>query len=165
MKKIKNELKEITDNIQDFDVYTSTIDPIEIKDLVNNIFNEVTPDDKIEVSDEEAEPFDEKVERLKLDSEAIHSFTKNIDDLVSLRKKYAYWLIGIFAAQLLFFNIIFILTGCGVLQYSERSLNIFISGSVIEIISLIMIVTKYLFSDQLSRSLKDILEKNKVDKS
>ena len=165
MKKVSNEFKETTDNIQDFDTYNDPIDPIVIKDLVNNIFDEVTQDDKVKASDEEAEPFDEKVERLKLDSEAIHSFTKNIDDLVSLRKKYAYWLIAIFILQLILFNIIFILIGCGILQYSERSLNIFISGSVIEIISLITIVTKHLFSDQLSQSLKDILEKNKVNKN
>ncbi len=52
----------------------------------------------------------------------------------------------------------------GLLTYTEKTLNIYVGGGLIEVISLIAIIVKYLFKDNISLSLNSILEKNKKNK-
>lgn len=135
-----------------------------IKQL-SKIYSSLNENNSVRQSEKiQTESIDEATERLKLDSEAIHSYTANVEADIELKKKYATWFIVIFVIQLLAFNVIFILVGARVLKFTENTLNIFIVGGFAEIISLITIIIKYLFRDNFSKSLSDILEKNKTDK-
>jgi len=63
-----------------------------------------------------------------------------------LRKLYAQCFIGFLAAQLLFMIVAFFLIGCQVIVLSDMQFNTFFISSFGEIVSLVLIVTKYLFS-------------------
>lgn len=117
-----------------------------------------------EKEDVKGESIDEAAERLKLDTEVIHSFTENAQEDRNLKKKYAIILVWLLFIQVIFFNSVFILCGLGILNYSEKILEIYIGGGLIEIVSLVSIIVKYLFQDNISVSLNNILEKNKKDK-
>lgn len=112
----------------------------------------------------EKESFSEAKERLQLDSEVIHSFTANVDEDRKLRKGYAKILIWLLFIQLLFFNGVFVACGLEKLAYEESTLRLYIGGGLLEIVSLVAIIVKYLFKDNVSMSLNSILEKNKKDK-
>lgn len=139
------------------------------KDKYNNelkdIFQSVDEKNKIkEENNTKPVSLDEASERLKLDQETVHAFTDGIKQDRKLKKEYATKLIRIFSLQLVIFNAIFILCGRGILKYSDTTLNIFITGCLIEVIALIKIIVSYLFADNTSQSLNNILEKNKVKK-
>ena len=112
----------------------------------------------------ESLPIDETKERLLLDSDVIHAFTDVIEKDQDLKSKYAKWLIIIFAIQLVAFNLIFILVGLRVLKFSEITLDLYVGGGIIEVIATIKIIVSYLFKDNITESLKNILEKNKSNK-
>lgn len=134
-------------------------------DELTNIYDSLDSESSITKDTEmKAESIDETVERFKLDSEVIHSFTDNAKDDRELKKKYAFWLITILFIQMIIFNGIFIFNGLGKLTYTETVLNIYIGGGLIELISLVTIIVKYLFKDNISSTLNSILEKNKKDK-
>lgn len=139
--------------------YNNTIK--KLSDIYSSLREQDLAKDKEEVK---SESIDEAVERLKLDTEVIHSFTENAQDDRALKKKYAKILIWLLFIQLVFFNGIFILCGLGILNYTEKTLNIYIGGGLLEIISLVAIIVKYLFKDNISLSLNNILEKNKKNK-
>ena len=56
--------------------------------------------------------------------------------------------------------IIFVLKGCNVLDYSDSTFNLFITGGIAEVFTLIMVIVKYLFNDNLTEALKIILTNN-----
>lgn len=62
------------------------------------------------------------------------------------------------------FNTTFILCGFGILKYSDFTLQLFTGATIIEFLTIINIIVKYLFQDNIGKTLKDILEKNKIDK-
>lgn len=112
----------------------------------------------------EGKPLDEVLERLKIDKEVVQTFTDNAKDDRKLKNAYAKWLIKIFVGQLFFFDGVFISVGLRWLNFSETTLNFFTTGAVIEVISLIAIIVRYLFQDNISKSLNSILEHNKKGK-
>lgn len=135
----------------------------EERDILDDIFSSVKKEDKAK-PEEKAENVDERIERFKLDSEVIHTFTDGIKGDRKLKKGYAITLIVIFIIQLLVFNVIFVLCGREILTYNTTTLNIYITGGIIEVVALIKIIVSYLFKDNMTESLKSILEKNKTDK-
>ncbi len=135
----------------------------EKKDSLNEIFSKVKDKNKLK-TEESPVPLNERMERFKLDEEVIHTFTKTIEKDIELKKSYAEKLISIFFLQLVLFNVIFILCGFGILKYSDFTLQLFTGATIVELVTMISIVVKYLFQDNISKTLKDILEKNKIDK-
>ena len=78
----------------------------------------------------------------------------------NLKEKYAIILIGILTVQLITLIVIFILKGCGVLDYSDTTFNIFITGGIAEVFVLVKMIVQYLFTDNLTEALKIILRNN-----
>jgi len=62
-----------------------------------------------------------------------------------LKKRYANWFIGILICQLLIMNIIFILTGLGVFNFAKWVIEIFISGTLLEVFGIVRVITSHLF--------------------
>lgn len=160
-KEVKKEFSEKVNEMYK-DGYNYKIEEEE-RDILDDIFSNVKKEDKAK-PEEQAENVDERIERFKLDSEVIHTFTDGIKGDKSLKKGYAITLIVIFIVQLAVFNIVFILCGCGKLSYNTTTLNIYITGGIVEVVALIKIIVSYLFKDNMTESLKSILEKNKTDK-
>lgn len=134
-------------------------------DELSKIYGSLKETDSVKEKEHyNSESLDETVERLKLDSEVIHSFTANAADDRKLKTKYAKVLIIILGVQLIFFNAIFVVCGLGKLNYPESILKLYVGGGLLEIISLVAIIVKYLFKDNISLSLNSILEKNKKNK-
>ena len=169
MKKKQNlDIQELDD-----DICTSLLDDDEIFDKIiyrknldelNDIYSSLNKTELIKKDKNSHESLDEASQRLKYDGEVIHTFTENAKDDRRLKKIYAIWLMLFFLIQLITFNVVFILAGCKVLNYSENTFNIYVTGGLIEIVSLVVIIVKYLFKDNISGSLNNILEKNKTDK-
>ena len=65
-----------------------------------------------------------------------------------LKEKYAKYLIWILIVQLALINIIFIAIGRGILIYDNFTINLYVTGSILEITTLITIIVKYLFSNK-----------------
>lgn len=170
-------------NIDDYDKYIITddnklIDNVEYKrniDELSNIYesldsnlaiakpleNEGTRQDTLI---EATKILKIEAERLNLDKAAVNTFTDNAEVDRDLKKKYAGKLLWILVLQLAIFNLIFVLVGLNILVYEYNTINIYVTGGLIEIISLVAIVVRYLFKDNISKPLRDILEKNKKDK-
>lgn len=129
---------------------------------LENIFLSLQDKDKAKDDMEDSQPFDEVTERYKLDAEVIHSFTDTVKEDRTLKKGYAISLIIIFVVQLFVFHFIFILSGCKILKFNDSTFNIYVGGSIIEVIALIKIIVQYLFKDNISQSIDSILEKNKI---
>lgn len=135
----------------------------EDQDIINDMFSSVKAYEKAK-SDENSLPFDESLKRFELDKQVVQLFTDNAKEDRELKKSYAFWLLKIFIAQLIAFNTIFIMVGFNFLKYSEKTFNVYVTGGIIEIISLVAIIVKYLFKDNITETLKNVLEKNKKDK-
>ena len=95
-----------------------------------------------------------------MNNKIVDLFTENISKDQELKSTYAVILIGILAVQLIALLIIFILKGCNVLNYSDSTFNIFISGGIAEVFVLVRVIVKYLFKDNLTNSLNIILKNN-----
>lgn len=159
---VNDEIVELTDAVYDGMlndiVYRNNIDAL------SNVYNSLNEKELIENDVAPAEPFDEIYERLKLDSEVIHEFIENSKGDRNLKNKYASRLIRCLVIQLVLFNAVFIGVGLGKLKYTENTLNLYVVGGLIEIISLVAIIVKHLFKDNISNTLKNMLEKNRKDK-
>jgi len=80
-----------------------------------------------------------------------------------LKERYSIILIVILVFQLLTMNVIFILRGVNILNFQDTTFNIFITATIAEIFSLVTIIVKYLFTDNLSQLLSNILTGVKED--
>lgn len=81
-----------------------------------------------------------------------------------LKVKYATILIVILCIQLIVINVIFILVGARVLNYSEFTINLYVSACVLEITALVTIIVKYLFSskkENFDNIVRDYINKDK----
>jgi len=90
-------------------------------------------------------------------------FTKRSQNDNDLKKKYSKILIIILIVQLLIMNIIFILRGANVLIFSDTTFNIFVTATIAEVFTLVTIIVKYLFTDNLTKLLSNILTEVKED--
>jgi hypothetical protein len=62
-----------------------------------------------------------------------------------MRKRYATCLMIIMAAQILVINVLYILMGCGKLQYEPWTAKTFIMSVFAEVAALVLLIVKYLF--------------------
>lgn len=88
-------------------------------------------------------------------------YIENMEKDQELKGKYATILIIILAFMLIALIIIFILKGCGILEYSDTTFNIFITAGIAEVFVLVRIIVEYLFKDNLTNALNIILTNNK----
>lgn len=105
-------------------------------------------------------PLSEFENKWNMNNKIIELFAGNIEKDQKLRGRYAIILIAILTVQLLALIIIFVLKGCNVLDYSDSTFNLFITGGIAEVFTLIMVIVKYLFNDNLTEALKIILTNN-----
>ena len=108
---------------------------------------------------------DERTEKWNLNSKIADLFEIKIDSDTKLKRRYAMALIVLLIITILLLNVWFLLKGLGILNFSDSTFNIFITGGLAEIFVLIKIIVKYLFNDNLTELLKLILDRtNQGDK-
>lgn len=133
------------------------------KQLVIKMFNSKNEATKVKEQDN-TKPIDEISKKWDMNDRIVELFEKNISKDQKLKERYAIILIVILAIQLIALLVIFILKGCGILNYSDSSFNIFISGGIAEVFILVRVIVKYLFKDNLTNSLNIILKNNNQTK-
>lgn len=134
--------------------------PIDSKEYIKKVFDTAI-EKKEDVEDNEKNAaIDEVKKKWDMNDRILNLFANNIEQDQKLRSKYAIILIVILSVELLALITIFILKGAGVLNYSDSTFNIFISGGIAEIFVLVRVIVKYLFKDNLSNALNTILENN-----
>lgn len=125
-----------------------------ILDLKNNVT-------KInENNTEKIMPINEINKKWDMNDRIIDLFIKNIGTDQDLRKKYAVILIVILSIELIALIFIFVLKGLNILNYSDSTFNLFITGGIAEVFLLVKVIVKYLFKDNLTNALNIILENN-----
>ena len=72
----------------------------------------------------------------------INSFKEDI----ATKKKYAWVLLRILGLLVFFSSLVFVLIGLGWLTYDEATVNVFLGSVVVQVIGLVALVVKYLFS-------------------
>lgn len=144
---------------------TVSTDELYYENLYNNqlkdIFSKKDKTKEIYEYENDSNTWDEVQERFNIDKNVTDTFVDNIKTDMIFKKIYAIVLLIILSLQLIMVNIAFILRGINIINCSDISFNIFISGALIEVIALVTIVVKYLFKDNISEALKNILEKNR----
>lgn len=113
-----------------------------------------------ENTNENIRPINEINKKWDMNDKIVDLFTDNIYKDQKLRQKYAVILIIILSFELLALTAIFIFKGIGILNYSDSSFNLFITGGIVEIYILVRVIVKYLFKDNLTNALNIILENN-----
>lgn len=99
----------------------------------------------------------------KVYKEIADIFTDRSKNDNKLKEKYSKILIIILSIQLLIMNVIFILRGANKLNFDDTTFNIFITATIAEVFSLVTIIVKYLFTDNLTQLLSNILTEVKED--
>lgn len=143
---------------------------IEIKNTVLNL-EEIENDDveKVKKNDEKENAsvsLDEFITKNKWMAykDLLGIFKERSENDNNLKKTYSRILIIILVTQLIVMNVIFILKGAGVLDFSDVTFNIFITGTILEVFALVTTIVKYLFSDKLTDLLGNLLKDNNKDK-
>ena len=120
--------------------------------------------DKKELQDTKDETtdihIDEIAKKWSMNDKIVDLFANNMEKDQRLRETYAVILIKLLAVMLVTLIAIFVLAGCGLLNYSETSFNIFITGGIAEVFILVRVIVNYLFKDNLTKALTIILENN-----
>lgn len=110
-------------------------------------------------------PIDEVQKKWLMNDKIVDLFAQNIEKDQKLREKYAIILVTMLGITLIALITIFILVGCGILNYSDTTFNIFVTGGIAEIFALVSVIVKYLFKDNLTQALTIILENNNQQKN
>jgi hypothetical protein len=136
------------------------------KEDLLRIFNSKNKVSKVNTNNiQDVKPINEINKKWAMNDKIINIFVKNIDEDQELRKKYATILIMILAIELIALITIFVLKGLNILNYSDTTFNIFITGGIAEVFVLVRIIVKYLFKDNLTNALNIILENNNPSRS
>lgn len=130
------------------------------KEYIREIFYTAKEKKEDVKDDEKNAAIDEIKKKWDMNDKILKLFAENIEQDQKLRSKYAIILIRILSVELVALITIFILKGAGVLNYSDSTFNIFISGGIAEIFVLVRVIVKYLFKDNLTNALNTILENN-----
>lgn len=96
--------------------------------------------------------------------EIANIFTERSKHDNALKEKYSKLLIKILVGQLLLMNGIFIARGLNFLEFQDTTFNIFISATIAEVFALVTIIVKYLFTDNLTNLLSNILTEAKEER-
>lgn len=62
-----------------------------------------------------------------------------------LKKLYGQWFIGILIGQLVVMNLVFIGAGLKWIEYSQWQLDLYMTGTLLEVFGIVLIITKNLF--------------------
>ena len=103
---------------------------------------------------------DETSEKWNLNSKITNLFETKIESDTKLKRRYAMALIILLIITIVALNVWFVMKGLGILNFSDTTFNLFITGGLAEIFVLIKIIVKYLFDDNLTELLKLILDRN-----
>lgn len=60
-------------------------------------------------------------------------------------------------------NLIFILKGFSILNFADTTFNLFITATIAEVFTLVTIIVRYLFTDNLTELLKKLLSDENKD--
>lgn len=136
----------------------------DIDNYILKIFN-TNSSKKKEINDfnnkERAEnTIDETSEKWNLNSKITNLFETKIESDTKLKRRYAMALIILLIITIVALNVWFVMKGLGILNFSDTTFNLFITGGLAEIFVLIKIIVKYLFDDNLTELLKLILDRN-----
>lgn len=137
----------------------------ELKDEVNEIFDGLDNSKNVTKTyiSEKTQSVDTIKNNFKLQNKVVSTHCDNITSDISIKKVYSTILLIILAVQFIVLDSIFVFVGLGSLKYSDISLNLFVTGGLIELIGLVTIIVKYLFKDNTTESLRIISHIN--DKS
>lgn len=136
---------------------------LRIKENDNNDLKEVDEDIEKNINETDLATFVAK-NKWQVYQNIANIFTKRSENDNKLKEKYSIILIVILVIQLLFMNTTLVLKGLNILQFSDNVFNIFITGTILEVFSLITIIVKYLFTDNLTKLLSNILTEAKEEK-
>lgn len=140
------------------------IPAIETEDILK-LFNSKDKEEVHEDTKNKNKPINELNRKWEMNDKIVNLFAENITADKKLRNTYAIILILMLGIQLIVLSFIFILSGAGILHYSEATLNIFVTAGIAEIYVLVRVIVKYLFKDNLSGLLNTIIENNNPIKS
>ncbi len=111
-------------------------------------------------SKEKVSTVDEVKKKWDMNDKIVQLFVDNIGQDQKWRSRYAIILLVILALELIALTTIFILKGVNILNYSDTTFNIFISGGIAEVFILVKVIVEYLFKDNLTEALKIIITMN-----
>lgn len=129
-----------------------------LKSEVLNKFTSSKKEIKTKSNNIKKSSIDEVEQKWIMNDKIINLFVNNIKNDQILRNKYAVILIIMLGIMLLALITIFILVGFGILNYSDTTFNIFITGGIAEVFILVRVIVKYLFKDNLTNALNIILK-------
>ena len=133
----------------------------ETKENIKKLFDSKDKVTKInENNNEKIIPINEINKKWDMNDRIIDLFIKNIGTDQDLWQKYAVILIVILSIELIALILIFVLKGLNILDYSDSTFNLFITGGIAEVFVLVRVIVKYLFKDNLTNALNIILENN-----
>jgi len=75
----------------------------------------------------------------------INAWKQQQDQDRKMRKMYANWLMVAMSGQIVGINVIFILIGCGLLEFQQWTTNTFVMSVFAEVSAMALLVVKYLF--------------------
>lgn len=84
-------------------------------------------------------------------------YISSIQNDNKLKEKYGKYLIWTLIGQLIIINIVFIFVGLQKLIYSNFTINLYVTASILEITALVTIIVKYLFSNK-TESVHDMVK-------
>lgn len=136
-----------------------------LKDEVNEIFDGLDNSKNVTKTyiSEKTQSVDTIKNNFKLQNKVVSAHCDNITSDISIKRVYSTILLIILAVQFIVLDLIFIFVGKGCLKYSDSSLNLFVTGGLLELIGLVTIIVRYLFKDNTTESLRIISHIN--DKS
>ncbi len=133
---------------------------IETKDEYEKLIVEKI-DNKKEIATPNSERYSNEIDNVwNMNNRIIDLYVENIKQDQALRSKYAEILIKILVFELIVLVFVFVLKGMGWLNYSDSTLNIFITGGIAEVFVLVGVIVRYLFQDNLTEMFKIIIENN-----
>ena len=135
--------KQPSDEIQEFSAGSMTGDATKIVD----------PDTLVKAEDLTADNF-----HFYISTEIIKTWKAQHDSDIELRQQYARYLLRILAIESALMLSIFFGIGLGLLVYTEKTVQLFLTLSVGQIIGAIYIIVKYLFSKDSHVILRDIAD-------
>lgn len=157
MQKNKKEINNFDDtdfDIKDYDEQEA--DTSYLKNRIKFLFEDVDEEDAIK-DDATSMDYEKIKNNFELQNKVVNSFCDNISSDIKIKKRYSLCLIIVLAIQFFILDYIFLEVGLKKLEFTDFTLNLFISVGFLELVGLITIIVKYLFNDNITESLRIIM--------
>ena len=128
----------------------------------DNVIKEVNSNEENVHKETEIESFIAK-NKWQVYKNLVDLFKGRTENDNKLKKTYSLILVIILGIELVVMNVIFILKGANVLNFSDTTFNLFITATIAEVFTLVTIIVKYLFTDKLTDLLINILSDDRND--